>query len=75
MKLVFYKVNNSKNYDRHSFDAIYDQPEVIKEMLSELSDEELSIYNMDDKYDADCFADSFNNEELSSGWWCIILRD
>ena len=32
MTLAFYKVSNSKNYERHTFDMWFDRPWVIKEM-------------------------------------------
>ena len=75
MKLAFYKVYNSKNYERHTFDKWYDKPDVIKNMLSELSDEELRMYDMDDRYDVDFFQEDYNDEELDGGWWCIVINN
>lgn len=82
MKLGFYKVNNSKNYDRHTFDDLYDKPEEIERMLAELPDEEIKIFsasaygyggtapwpNLAD------FEEDYNNEELDLGWWFVVLR-
>lgn len=75
MTLVFYKVDNSKGYERHTFDMWCDRPQVIKEMLSELSDEELRMYDMDNRYEVDFFQDDFNDEVLDGGWWCIVIND
>ena len=75
MTLAFYKVDNSKNYERHTFDMWCDGPQVIKEMLSELSDEELRMYDMDNNIDISIFQDDYNDEELDGGWWCIVIND
>ena len=75
MTLAFYKVDNSKNYERHTFDMWYDRPQVIKEMLYELSDDELRMYNMDNMYDVDFFQEDYNDEYLDGGWWCVIIND
>lgn len=73
--LAFYVVNNSKNYERHTFDMWYDKPDVIKKMLSELSDEELRMYDMDDMDDVDLFQEDYNDEILDGGWWCVVIND
>lgn len=73
MTLVFYKVNNSQGYDRNTFDYIYDKPNKIKKMLEKLSDEELRMYDMDNKYDKIAFEDDYNDEVLDGGWWLWIL--
>jgi hypothetical protein len=52
-----------------------DRPQVIKEMLSELSDEELRMYDMDNKYDIVAFEDDYNDEILDGGWWCVAIND
>lgn len=75
MTLAFYKVDNSKNYERHTFDMLCDRPHVIKEMLSELSDEELRMYGMDNTHDVDFFQEDYNDEELDGGWWCVVIND
>lgn len=71
MTLAFYKVNNSQDYNRHTFDDIYDEPEKIKEMLSKLGDDELSVYDLDNKYDKIAFVDDYNEEIYDGGWWCV----
>lgn len=75
MTLAFYKVDNSKNYERHTFDVFFDRPQIIKDMLSELSDEELRMYDMDNNIDMSIFQDDYNDEELDGGWWCIVIND
>ena len=75
MILAFYKVDNSKNYERHTFDMWYDKPDVIKSMLSELSDEELRMYDMENMYEVDFFQDDYNDEVLDGGWWCVVIND
>lgn len=75
MTLAFYKVGNSKDYERHTFDMWCDRPQVIKEMLSELKDEELRMYNMGNMHDADLFQEDYNDEELDGGWWCVVIND
>ena len=75
MTLAFYKVGNSKDYERHTFDMWCDKPQVIKEMLSELSDEELRMYNMDNMHDADLFQEDYNDKVLDGGWWCVTIND
>lgn len=73
MKIAFYKVINSKNYDRHTFECL--KPAEIKELLAELSDEELSIYDMDSSYDRACMESDYNDECYDGGWWMVILKD
>ena len=75
MTLAFYKVGNSKKYERHTFDMWCDRPYVIKEMLSELRDDELHCYDMDDNIDRNIFQDDYNDEELDGGWWCVVIND
>ena len=75
MTLAFYKVDNSKNYERHTFDMWYDRPQVIKEMLSELKDDELHCYDMDNNVDRSIFEDDYNDEVLDGGWWCVVIND
>lgn len=79
MKLGFYRVDNSKGYERHTFDDIYEQPEKIEEMLRELrDDEEINEYCIIDLTDAeylDWFTDEYNNERFDGGWWCVLIRD
>lgn len=75
MILAFYKVDNSKKYERHTFDMWCDRPDVIKEMLSELRDDELHCYDMDNNIDRNIFQDDYNDEDLDGGWWCVVIND
>ena len=75
MTLAFYKVGNSQGYERHTFDMWFDRPQVIKEMLSNLNDDELHCYDMDNATDMSIFQDDFNDEELDNGWWCVVIND
>ena len=80
MTIAFYKVSNSLNYDRHEFDNLYDQPELIKEMLERLPDEEVRMYVNEYSFQtrlpslAD-FEQDYNDEILDGGWWCIVIPD
>lgn len=71
--LVFYKVDNSQNYDRHTFDYIYDDGEKIGKMLGKLNDDELKCYNLscDDLW---YFVEDYNDEELDGGWWSFVYE-
>lgn len=79
MTIVFYKVDNSLNYDRNEFDQFSDNPKEVLEMLKQLPDEEVKFYDAN-KYSwqskvptlAD-FEQDYNDEELDGGLWCIIL--
>ena len=79
MILAFYKVSNSKNYERHTFDDFYDDGRKIKKMLSRLKDDEVKYYDLT-RNDwssrtpsmAD-FVEDYNDEELDGGWWCVII--
>lgn len=75
MTLAFYKVGNSKGYERHTFDMWCDRPQVIKEMLFELKDDELHCYDMDNNVDRSIFEDDYNDEVLDGGWWCVVIND
>ena len=75
MLLAFFKVDNSKGYERHTFDVFCDRPQVIKEMLSELSDDELRIYDLDNEFEYDYLQEDYNDEILDGGWWCVVIRD
>ena len=74
MKIAFYKVCNSKGYERHAFDLYLDRPDVVMNMLQELQDGEYHCYDMDDKYDVISFEDDYNDEVLDGGWWCVVIR-
>lgn len=73
MLLAFYKVGNSLDYERHTFD-LFNNPQEIKDMLCGLSDDELRVYDTENKYDLVAFEDDYNNEILDNGWWCITIR-
>ena len=75
MTLAFYKIDNSIGYERHTFDMWCDRPQVIKEMLSKLKDEELKMYDMDDPYDVDIFQLDYNIAILDNSWWCVVIND
>ena len=80
MKLAFYKVNNSKGYERHTFDNIYDQPNKIQKMLDELQYDEVKIYDISKASYSTRepslldFVEDYNNEELDNGWWTVIIN-
>lgn len=44
-------------------------------MLSRLSDEELRMYDMNNKYDVRYFEEDYNDEVLDGGWWCVVIND
>ena len=80
MIIAFYKVDNSLNYERHSFDAMCDEPEKILEMLNKLPGEELKIYDANNYGYAHRvqpnlvdFEEDYNDEELDGGWWSIVF--
>lgn len=75
MTLAFYKVNNSLNYERDTFD-FRDDYEIL-EMLNELPLDEWVSYNLDYR-ERGCngareFENDYNDEILDGGWWCVIL--
>lgn len=74
MILAFFKVDNSKNYERHTFDSMFDKPRQIIDKLSELSNEELRIYDINNTMDMSIFQDDYNDMELDGGWWCVIIK-
>lgn len=73
MTLAFYKVDNSKGYDYLTF--VGKEKEEVKEMLSQLGDEELSMYDMNNEYDRKYFQYDYNEDKLDGGWWCVVLND
>lgn len=79
MKLAFYKVDNSMNYERHTFDNLYDKPDEIIGMLEKLTADEWRTYDMNRADaqrwpDAQDFEEDYNDELLDGGWWCVVLR-
>lgn len=76
MKLGLYKVNNSFGYYRHTFDALYDNPQKIEEMLQPLLDkDEAAIVNLEDTESVDFFVSEYNDEVYDGGWWAVLIRD
>lgn len=71
MKLVFYTVDNSQDFDRHSFDNM--EEEAIFEQLEKLSEYEVRVYDFEHSLDALEFANDYNDELLDGGWWCVII--
>jgi len=81
MQIAFYKVDNSKNYERHTFDYIYDKPQEIVRMLRELKDEEWIMYDLTQTSRNTMhptlgdLEEDYNDEMLDVGWWTVIIRD
>ena len=73
MKLVFFKVDNSKNYDRDEFNLM-DESEVF-EKLNLLSDDEFRLYDFEHTLEAFNFEYDYNQEELDGGWWCHVITN
>lgn len=73
MILAFYKVDNSLNYERDSFNGM--GSDEVLESLRKLQDDEYLTYDMDDNDDPLYFREDFNEEYLdSNSWWCVIMR-
>jgi hypothetical protein len=75
MTLAFYKVDNSKGYERNTCDMLCDRPQVIKDMLSELKYDEVRYYDMDNNVDRSIFQDDYNEEVIDCYWWCVVIND
>ena len=81
MKLAFYKVSNSKDYERHTFDYIYDKPQEILKMLRKLKSDEWIMYDLTETSRSTMyptlgdFEEDYNDEMLDGGWWSVIIRD
>ena len=77
MKLAFYRVSNSQDFGRDTFDNLLERqrPQEILDKLCSLSDDEFRIYDMTNKYDVIGFEDDYNDEILDGGWWCIVIND
>lgn len=73
--LIFYAVDNSLGYDRHTFDSI-DSKEQILRKIRALPEEERHIYALTTDHDAryanlDDFVEDYNDEILDGGWWVM----
>ena len=75
MKIGFYKVDNSLDFDRHSFDDM--SAEQIELHLQPLLNDnnEAAIVNLDDKESVEFFTDEYNDELYDGGWWCVLIKD
>lgn len=76
MYLIFYKVINSLNYDRHTFDGV--KGEQALTMLRNLPDDERCIY--DTSTGESCaemnvwdLVSDYNDECLDGGWWVTVI--
>ena len=75
--LVFYSVNNSLDYDRHSFD--YDDALCTMSKLLKLNLEECRTYCLTKEchwcMNLKELEVDYNDEVLDGGWWCkeIVL--
>lgn len=73
--LIFYAVDNSLGFHRHTFDGIDDKEKIIRKIRA-LPDEERHIYALTTDRDArylniDEFVEDYNDEILDGGWWVI----
>ena len=73
MKIVFFRVDNSKDYDRYTFDD--NSEEEVLDKLSLLKEEEYRVYDMNTFEDAFGFQEDYNDEILDGGWWCYIIKN
>lgn len=71
MTLAFYRVDNSKDYDRHTFDNM--SVDEAFSLLNELSDDEFRVYDLDHSLDALDLENDYNDEILDGGWWVAVL--
>ena len=71
--LAFYRVDNHKGFERHTFDDIYNNPKLIVRMLLSLNDGEYHIYYFPE--DADILQEDYNDEVLDGGWWMVPLYE
>lgn len=77
MTLAFFKVDNSLEYDRHTFDDICMQPSKVREMLDKLAEEgnEVRYYDLNVKEQVWDFQEDYNDEILDGGWWCVTINE
>lgn len=71
MTLVFYKVDNSQDFNRHTFDGM--TKEDCYHEINKLADDEFRVYNLSE--DSSFFQEDYNDEILDGGWWCVCFTD
>ena len=77
LHIVFYKVGNSKEYGRHSFDCMNGH-EVLKTITENLDEDEYHIFETtlgwDSKFpNLSDFQEMYNDCELDANWWTIVI--
>lgn len=80
MTIAFYKVFNSKDFDRNTFNLVCDNRVEILRLLNQLKDDEwrtydMNHYNSKGSPNALDFEQDYNDEILDGGWWCIVIPD
>lgn len=79
--LIFYRVNNSKDYDRHHFDYCLDEKLIYREIVENLKDDEYHIYQLADDLVSQnkgvCslyeMITDFNDDHFKlSEYWCVL---
>ena len=78
MTIAFYKVDNSQNYGRDTFNYYFDNGKAILEKLQLLNDDEWRTYDTsrcegNGSPNLIDLQEDYNNELLDGGWWCIII--
>jgi len=78
--LLFYKVNNSKQYGRHEFDLCYDDFDACMEKLEKLGSDEWSMFHTEEFGRLDFtrplgeFMEEFNDSVFENcAYWCAVL--
>lgn len=81
MVIAFYKVDNSKGYERHSFDHM-DKAEDIYNALNQLPEEEWRTYDLSTTSQSGMypslgdFVEDYNNQIIDGdGWFVIVLPE
>lgn len=79
--LIFYRVNNSKNYDRHYFRYCTEDKLIYREIVENLKDDEYHIYQLADDFVSQnkgvCslyeMITDFNDDYFKlSEYWCVL---
>lgn len=79
MLLAFYKVDNSKGYERHTFECL-DAEETLS-MLQKLEEDEWHLYDLStDSYSTRTLSvadlqENYNDCDLDGGYWCIVINN